>query len=70
MEASGQIDAPAALPTPGERAPGTHWIGGWVDPRVDLDLYGRERNPGPPAYNLSLYRLSYPDFVAFSVATI
>jgi hypothetical protein len=23
--------------TPGERAPGTHWIGGWVDPRAGLD---------------------------------
>jgi hypothetical protein len=23
--------------TPGERAPCTHWIGGWVDPRADLD---------------------------------
>jgi hypothetical protein len=23
--------------TPGERAPGTHWIGGWVDPRASLD---------------------------------
>jgi hypothetical protein len=22
---------------PGERAPGPHWIGGWVDPRVGLD---------------------------------
>jgi hypothetical protein len=22
--------------TPGERAPGTHWIGGWVDPRSSL----------------------------------
>jgi hypothetical protein len=21
---------------PGERAPGTHWIGGWVGPRADL----------------------------------
>jgi len=20
-----------------ERAPGTHWIGGWVDPRAGLD---------------------------------
>jgi hypothetical protein len=20
-----------------ERAPGTHWIGGWVDPRTGLD---------------------------------
>jgi hypothetical protein len=23
--------------TPWERAPGTHWIGGWVDPRASLD---------------------------------
>jgi hypothetical protein len=23
--------------TPGERAPGTHWIGGWLDPRAGLD---------------------------------
>jgi hypothetical protein len=23
--------------TPGESAPGTHWIGGWVAPRVSLD---------------------------------
>jgi hypothetical protein len=22
--------------TPGEEAPGTHWIGGWVDPRAGL----------------------------------
>jgi hypothetical protein len=30
----------ASLPgrfTPGERAPGTHWIGGWVGPRAGLD---------------------------------
>jgi hypothetical protein len=24
---------------PRERAPGTHWIGGWVGPRADLDAY-------------------------------
>jgi hypothetical protein len=23
--------------TPGERAPGTHWIEGWMDPRAGLD---------------------------------
>jgi hypothetical protein len=23
--------------TPGERALGTHWIGGWVGPRIGLD---------------------------------
>jgi hypothetical protein len=33
---SGQIHAPAALP-PGERAPGTHWVGAWVGPRAGLD---------------------------------
>jgi hypothetical protein len=23
--------------TPGEKAPGTHWIGGWVDSKAGLD---------------------------------
>jgi hypothetical protein len=23
--------------TPRERAPGSHWLGGWVDPRAGLD---------------------------------
>jgi hypothetical protein len=23
--------------TPGDKAPGTRWIGGWVDPRAGLD---------------------------------
>jgi hypothetical protein len=32
---SGQLHAPAALP-PG-KSPGTHFIGGWVDPRAGLD---------------------------------
>jgi hypothetical protein len=36
MEMSGQLHAPATLP-PRERALGTHWIGGWVDPRAVLD---------------------------------
>jgi len=31
MEASGQLHPPAA------KSLGTHWIGGWVDPRADLD---------------------------------
>jgi hypothetical protein len=31
--------------TTGERAPSTHWIGGWVGPRVGLDrLDGVEKN--------------------------
>jgi hypothetical protein len=32
----GQLQAQATLP-PGERAPGTHWTGGWVGPRTGLD---------------------------------
>jgi hypothetical protein len=57
--------------TPWERAPGTHWIGGWVDPRGDLDdmedrklftLLGLElRTLSRPASSQSLYRLRYPD---------
>jgi hypothetical protein len=53
--------------TPEERASGTHWIGGWVDPRAGLDdvekrkfltLPGLElRTLGRPARNQSLYRL-------------
>jgi hypothetical protein len=48
--------------TPGERAPGTHWIGGWVGPRAGLDdVEGRlELRPlGRPARSQSLYRLSH-----------
>jgi hypothetical protein len=56
--------------TPGERGPGTRWIGGWVGPRTGLDdveknkfltLPGLELRPlGRPARNQSLYRLRYP----------
>jgi hypothetical protein len=64
---------PASRPChfiPGERAPGTHWIGGWVGPRAGLDdekrkfltLPGLEpRILGRPARSQSLYRLRYPD---------
>jgi hypothetical protein len=56
--------------TPGERAPGTNWIGGWVGSRACLDdmekrkfllLQGLEIWPlGRPARSQSLYSLSYP----------
>jgi hypothetical protein len=56
--------------TPGERTPGTHWIGGWVDPRAGLDdmekrkfltLPGLELLPlGRPSRSQLLYRLRYP----------
>jgi hypothetical protein len=31
--------------TPRERAPGTHWIGGWVDPRAILDPVVKRKIP-------------------------
>jgi hypothetical protein len=57
--------------TPGERAPGTNWIGGRVDPSAGLDDVdkrqflaqpGLEIRPlGRAAGSQSLYRLRYPD---------
>jgi hypothetical protein len=32
---------------PGERNPGTHWTGGWVDPRAGLDTEARGEIPFP-----------------------
>jgi hypothetical protein len=29
--------------TPGERASGTHWIGGWVGPRAGLDATDKRK---------------------------
>jgi hypothetical protein len=59
--------------TPRKRAPGTHWTGGWVDPRAGLDdvekrkfltLSGLKLRPlGGPAHSQSLYRLCYPDSI-------
>jgi hypothetical protein len=55
---------------PGEIAPGTQWIGGWVDPRASLadlekrkflTLPGLELRPlSRQARSQSLYRLRYP----------
>jgi hypothetical protein len=57
--------------TPGERAPGTHWLGGWMDPRAcQGDLEKRKFLTLPelelrpirrPARRQSLYRPRYPD---------
>jgi hypothetical protein len=56
--------------TPGDRAHGTNWIGGWVSPRAGLDdmekskfltFLGLElRTLGRPARSQSVYRLRYP----------
>jgi hypothetical protein len=53
--------------TPGERIPGTHWIGDWVGPRAGLDAEARRKifcpcrgsNPDRPAHIQTLYCLSY-----------
>jgi hypothetical protein len=54
--------------TPGERAPSTHWTGGWVGPRTGLNDVKRKlltlprlelRPHGRPAHSQSLYRLGY-----------
>jgi hypothetical protein len=44
MEVSGQLHAPASLP-PRERAPGTHWIGGWVGPKAVMDAVMKGKIP-------------------------
>jgi hypothetical protein len=66
MEVSGQLHAPGALP-PGERAPGSHWIGGWIGPRAGLDavekrksLHCRESNPGRPARRYTDWAIPTP----------
>jgi hypothetical protein len=56
--------------TPKERAPGTHWIRGWVGPRTGLDaVENRTILPLPvfelrplrrPTLSQSLYRQRYP----------
>jgi hypothetical protein len=57
---------------PKEKAPGTHWIGGWLDPRAGLDdvekrkfltLPKLELRPlGRAACRQSPYRLRYPSY--------
>jgi hypothetical protein len=43
MEVNGQLYALAASP-PGERVPGTRWIGGWVGPRAGLGALGKRNS--------------------------
>jgi hypothetical protein len=74
---SGQHHAPAAL-YPGERGPGTHFIGGWVGPRADMDAETRRKmlclcrrsNPGRPACTQTLYWLSYPAYAFWKYVNI
>jgi hypothetical protein len=38
--------------TPGERVPGTHWIGGWVDPGDGLDHVEKRKFLIVPGFEL------------------
>jgi hypothetical protein len=40
--------------TPGERAPSTHWSGGWVDLRAGLDELEKRKFLTPPGLELRL----------------
>jgi hypothetical protein len=65
MGVSGQHHASATL-YPGERTPGTHWLGSWVGPRAGLNAEARGKilcrgsNPGRPIRSQALYWLNYP----------
>jgi hypothetical protein len=47
MEVSGQFHALAALPL-GDITLGVHYIGGWVGPRVGLDVVEKRKNVAMP----------------------
>jgi hypothetical protein len=51
MEVSGQLHASAGL-IPRERAPVTHWIGGWVGPRAILNAMNILNNKSRTADNV------------------
>jgi hypothetical protein len=69
---SGQLHALAALPPPPrKRAPGTHWIGGWVGSRASPDDVERRKilllaeleldlSTVQPVASLYTNQLSYP----------
>jgi len=41
------------------RAPGTHWIGGWMGPRAGLEAVARGKNPliPPGIYGIEIWSL-------------
>jgi hypothetical protein len=51
--------------TPKERAPGTHWIGGWVGPRAVLDMVVKRKNSQNYCSKISVTSLSKPTEVKY-----
>jgi hypothetical protein len=43
-----------------ESAPGTHWTGGWVDPRTYLDTVSKEKFSAPTGIRTSIIRSFSP----------
>jgi hypothetical protein len=48
--------------TPGERAPYTHWIGGWVCPRAGLDDVQKRKFLTLPGLELQPVSSRYTDY--------
>jgi hypothetical protein len=58
--------------TPRERAPSSHWIGGWVGPRASLDnvekiLYPTRTRPLSHPDHSQPYQLCYPCFSCYGL---
>jgi hypothetical protein len=60
-----------------ERAPGTHWIRGWVGPRAGLDAVGQRKiSPlpgiefGRPARSPSLFCFSNSNYLSIVISEI
>jgi hypothetical protein len=50
---------------PRERAPGTHWIGGWLGPRSVLDAVVKRKTQAPCSSESSLF--NFTDFSALII---
>jgi hypothetical protein len=61
LEVSGQLHAPTTLP-PRERAPGNHFIGGWVDPRAGLGDVEKKKFLTIPGLELRPLASLYTDY--------
>jgi hypothetical protein len=59
MEMSGSASRPGNF-SPEERIPGSHWLGTWMGPRVDLDAMAKNNISAAIWNRTSILRLSSP----------
>jgi hypothetical protein len=69
----GQLHAPGRFtpPPPRERAPGTHWIGGWLDPKAGLNDVEKKiflTLPGPPTLTSSFVHAVASRYTDYSIS--